>query len=278
MNKLKITKSINYIENSYKQKIEDYFLSVYPKNHLISHGLEHHRRVWANAKELINNSTVSEETNNKKYIFNIIIASYFHDSGMAKDPGTRHGVLGRKFCTEFLNTHNLIIPEFKDALEAIEYHDDKDYINHPADNKVLDILSIADDLDAFGITGIFRYTEIYLKRGISFQDIGWMIIKNAESRFENLEKRSLLPPEFKLKHKERYDYLVGFFREYNARLDSYNFSSHHPSGHCGVIQILANCDIHIYSNDYKKYSKDPFISWFFEGLSSEFDPVRFKKE
>ena len=32
-------------------------------------------------------------------------------------------------------------------------------------NELLTILSVADDLDAFGFSGIFRYSEIYLIRG-----------------------------------------------------------------------------------------------------------------
>ena len=32
------------------------------------------------------------------------------------------------------------------------------------------ILSVADDLDAFGFTGIYRYLEIYLTRGINPED------------------------------------------------------------------------------------------------------------
>jgi hypothetical protein len=274
MNNIEITESINSIERSHKQHIEDFFLSVYPNNHLISHGLEHHRRVWAYAKEVIMNSTISKEISNNNFLSNIFLACYFHDIGMSIDPGIRHGWLGRKLCTEFLNSSSFIIAEFKDAIEAIEYHDDKNYLAHPEDNKVLDFLSVADDLDAFGITGIYRYSEIYLKRGISFQDIGWMIIKNAESRFANLENRIGLSPEFILKHKARYNDLINFFNEFNTKVISYNFSSHSPSGHCGIIQILAKNDVNIYSKFYEKYSKDPFISWFFEGLSSELDPVR----
>jgi hypothetical protein len=32
---------------------------------------------------------------------------------------------------------------------------------------MLTILSVADDLDAFGYIGIYRYIEIYLERGIN---------------------------------------------------------------------------------------------------------------
>ena len=37
---------------------------------------------------------------------------------------------------------------------------------------LLTILSVADDLDAFGFIGIYRYSEIYLTRGIDPEKIG----------------------------------------------------------------------------------------------------------
>lgn len=269
MNKVQITDTVNIIEKSNKEQIENFFLSVYPLSHLVSHGLGHHRRVWEYAKELLTISAIPEDCIDKKFILNTIIACYFHDIGMAEEPGTSHGVPGKKLCAEFLTANNMNIAVFKDALEAIGHHDDKEYLTHPVDNKVLDILSTADDLDAFGITGIYRYTEIYLKRGISFQDIGRMIIKNAVSRFENLEKRIKLPPEYILIQRERCNYLLDFFREYNKLLDSCDFTSSSPSGHCGIIQLLAENDISDLANNPEKYTKDRFIISFFSHLHLE---------
>jgi len=269
MNNIQITDTVNSIEKSLKLKIETFFLTVYPLSHLVSHGLRHHHRVWEYAKELLMNSAIPAESIDKRFIFNIIIACYFHDIGMAEYPGTKHGALGRKLCTEFLERYNMSVNEFKVALEAIEYHDDKEYLAHPKNNQVLDILSAADDLDAFGITGIYRYTEIYLKRGVALRDIGSMILKNAELRFENLGKRIGLSPETILKHSSRYNYLIDFFRQYNKGVNSYNFSSASPSGHCGIIQMLANNYINEYSNSPEIYSKDPFITDFFVQLHSE---------
>lgn len=274
MTKYYLHKSIQAVEKSLKQSIETFFLSAYPSSHLVSHGLEHHRRVWKYAKDLIMNTQLMKEAGDIMFIYNALIACYFHDIGMAEDPGTKHGSLGKKLCTDFLNMHNLNVSGFRIALEAIEYHDDKEYIFHPGDNKVLEILSVADDLDAFGITGIYRYTEIYLKRGISFGDIGFMIIKNALSRFENLEKRSWLSEEFLRRHRDRYNYLIDFFREYNSQLDSYNFSSANPSGPCGIIQILSESDDRNYLNNNELYSKDQFISNFFIQLNAENEIIR----
>jgi hypothetical protein len=274
MNNVQITDTVNSIEKSHMEQIEDFFLSVYPLSQLVSHGLGHHRRVWEYAKVLLPISAIPDDCIDKKFILNTIIACYFHDIGMAEDTGMRHGELSSKICTEFLAESNLNISEFKVALEAIEYHDDKEYLAHPEDNKVLDILSVADDLDAFGITGIYRYVEIYLKRGISFADIGSVIIKNARSRFENLEKRTGLPGEFIRTQRVRYDYLIDFFREYNRQVKTYNFSSANPSGNCGIIQILSDYDAIEYLNNMEIYSKDHFITNFFIQLNAENEPNR----
>ena len=274
MNKVQITYTLRSIEKSHKEQIENFFLTVYPLNHLFSHGLGHHRRVWENAKELILNSAIPSENIDRIFILNTITACYFHDIGMAKDQGTRHGALGRRICTEFLERNKMRVNDFEVALEAIEFHDDKEYLTHPEDNKVLDILSLADDIDAFGITGIYRYTEIYLKRGIALMDIGTLIIKNARSRFQNLEKRSGLPGEFLLRQRVRYDYLIDFFREYNTQINSYNFSSAYPSGHCGIIQILAESNSTKYQRNPELYSKDQFITNFFINLNAEDELIR----
>ena len=273
MNYLQIADTVNSIEKSYKELIENYFLTVYPLNHLVSHGLIHHRRVWENVKELIMSSAIPTESIDRKFILNTITACYFHDIGMAEDPGIRHGALGRKICTEFLARNNMTIKEFKLALEAIEYHDDKEYLTHPEDNKVLDILSVADDLDAFGICGVYRYTEIYIKRGVLLRDIGTMIINNARSRFENLEKRQGLSVDFILRQRVRYDYLINFFSEYNKQLNSYNFSSAHPSGFCGIIQILAESDAPGIQHNIEISTKDQFITNFFKQLKAENETI-----
>ena len=100
-----------------------------------------------------------------------------HDIGMSVDPGVKHGKHSRNLCLQFLNKNNLPETDYRDALEAIEYHDNKDYISNSFKNYLLTVLSVSDDLDAFGITGIFRYSEIYLTRGIDPEKIGYLIRK-----------------------------------------------------------------------------------------------------
>ena len=77
--------------------------------------------------------------------------------------------------------------DYKDVLETIENHDNKDYPQAAEGiSALLNVLSVADDLDAFGFTGIYRYSEIYLARGINPLKLGNLIRENAAGRFENL--------------------------------------------------------------------------------------------
>ncbi len=270
MTKGNLYKTIQAVEKSHKQAIETFFLNTYPSNHLISHGLEHHRRVWEYAKEIIRDSDIKIRAE-KHFIEELIIACFFHDIGMAINHGINHGDTSRKKTIEFLETTGMNPADYIDALKAIEYHDDKEYIFQPGDNKVLEILSVADDLDAFGITGIYRYAEIYLKRGISFREIGSRINKNALFRFENIEKKTWLSVEFLQRQRERYNYLINFFRNYNSQLESYNFNSEKPAGPCGVIQILSGSDEPDFTKHTETYYNDLFISDFFIKLTAEKD-------
>ncbi|HBZ20410.1 MAG TPA: hypothetical protein DEO60_04715 [Bacteroidales bacterium] len=83
------------------------------------------------------------------------------------------------------------------------------------DNEVLKILSVADDLDAFGYIGIYRYLEIYIARNIRPEVIGEEIRKNALRRFQNFEIKYRNFPELIEKHRERFLILDDFFVRYN---------------------------------------------------------------
>ena len=144
-------------------------------------------------------------------------------------------------------------------------------MTHGIKNDLLTILSVSDDLDAFGITGVFRYTEIYLNRGIEPEKIGNLIRENAENRFLNFLKSFGSYNEIVEKHTNRFNILDEFFSKYNAKLASYQFGLSHPSGYCGVIELFDHMikrrielrEIYLESD---KYLVDPTIRWFFTEL------------
>jgi HD superfamily phosphodiesterase len=271
---MSITGTIESAEKQYKQILKDFFNSVYNAKSLSSHGIDHHRRVWNYSKELLELIPLKNIANTSQLASELIIASYLHDIGMSVDTGVKHGSYGRDLCMQFLIKNNLHRNDWQDVLEAIENHDNKDYARNASMNELLTILSIADDLDAFGYIGIFRYSEIYLTRGIDYKKTGYMIRENAEKRFDNFVKAFGSESEIVQKHKKRYHILDDFFSKYNEQIPSYHFGTENPSGFCGVIEIilfLMNKKLQIKDLFKKpnKFSNNSVILWYFAELEKE---------
>jgi len=102
--------------------------------------------------------------------------------------------------------------DYQDLLSAIENHDNKDYDDPGNNDLLLTILSVADDLDAFGETGISRYLEIYQERGVEKFMVGQAIRENARKRFKNFERLYRKYPELIEKHRKRFLILDTFFK------------------------------------------------------------------
>lgn len=213
---MNLTRSIEFAEKKYRQLLEEFFNDKWGSSTLYSHDIDHHRRVWHYAKELLN--YISSDVKNNEPLFpqKLLIACYLHDLGMSVDPEVRHGIHSRELCRLFLLKNNLAESVFGDVLDAVEHHDDKEYKTQGFNNnEILKILSVADDLDAFGYTGIYRYLEIYIARNIRPEVIGYEIRKNALGRFQNFELKYGNFPELIEKHRKRFLILYDFFACYN---------------------------------------------------------------
>jgi HD superfamily phosphodiesterase len=266
--------SIESAEKTYKQILENFFISVYTEKILSSHGIGHHRRVWNYAKDLIRLTPLKNIGQISHLPAEAIISCYLHDIGMAVDRGVKHGKCSRELCKRFFSENNIPENKYLDVLEAIENHDNKDYISNANRNELLTILSVADDLDAFGLAGVFRYTEIYLAREIGYDKIGYKIRENAQKRYDNFIKMYGSDDEMVMKHWERYNLLDIFFTKYNDQLPSYHFGTNQPSGFCGVIEIINsimknNLPIEDFYNEPNKHTSDPLILWYLAELKSE---------
>ncbi len=163
---------------------------------LPSHDHLHHARVWSHARSLLLlldrsgikiPDTLPEE---------LMIAVFFHDTGLIRTPGEQHGKESRKFCEDFFSEQASGLPTGKSLdriLYAIEHHDDKSLntsstrIRPGMFPELLSLLSASDDMDAFGIMGIYRYAEIYLLRGIHPEQLPGSVTLNVRNRFENLQ-------------------------------------------------------------------------------------------
>ena len=270
---MELSQLIVSAEKKYKNKLEDFFSDLHISTNLSSHGIDHHKRVWSYGKELLNQPEIGKVICESSFAEKLIIACYLHDAGMSVDPGPSHGVQSRIICGQFLKMYNLPENIFIDVLDAIENHDNKDYSSYQS-GPLLAILSVADDLDAFGFTGVFRYLEIYLTRNKPIGDLGHLIIENVGRRYNNFvwtfgQNRDLIK-----KHGGRYQTIVSFFNDYNKQCNNYQFDTQNPSGFCGVAEMIKysiehNMTLPGLFSRLDELTDDKILKWYFSELGNE---------
>jgi hypothetical protein len=272
-----VAEKIYSSEVKHKLLLEQYFCNVFPFSYLPSHDLDHHKRVWNNAKKLLHHLTLHGYSFSQTFTDNLIVACYLHDSGLVVNQGPDHGLEGRILCEEFLRKNNLIPDDYLEALKAIENHDNKEYRIITRPDEMLAILSVSDDMDAFGFAGIYRYIEIYLQRKVPLHELCNLISENATDRFRNLIVNYRMLDEFLEWEIKRYEILKSFCDEYNNQASSYNFGSNEIRGYCGIAEII-NKSIaeHIplfkaFSTGGKEY--DSVIMWYFNELKIELSDI-----
>ena len=208
--------AISKAEQQWLKPITSHLLSVYGRVHLPSHDPSHHLRVWAYCKELMHQLVVHEVTLGFT-AEQALIASLFHDVGLTVDTSEFHGYQSRLLCEQFFsNNHQQPIEGLEEILYAIEHHDDKRFKNADSMHGPIDLvtlISTADDLDAFGLVGVFRYLEIYALRGIAIEDIPQKVLVNLGNRFANFEQSFGYIPAMLNKHNSRYGITRVFFEE-----------------------------------------------------------------
>jgi hypothetical protein len=196
---------------------------------------------------------------------------------MSIEPGPGHGMKSRELCMQFLNKYNLHEKDYEDVLDTIGNHDNKDYTSKRGSNDLLKLLSVADDLDAFSFVGIYRYSEIYLIRGINPNQLGNLILENAGNRFKNFRDIYGAQNFYVQFHQKRYEILKNFFLQYNKQSDTYNFLTNEPEGYCGVIQLLIllirnKLTLEELFTVARTFEADTIIGPFMIGLRSELSP------
>jgi hypothetical protein len=183
---------IREVEEQWLLPLFNHCYNLFSGVFLPSHDHLHHYRVWGHAKNLMlmlaeYGCRVSTDLPQK-----LILAVFFHDTGLTCTTAEKHGMESKRLCEEFFRKGDHPPPSgFPEILEAIEHHDDKSptmnsLLGHP-DQWVLQLLGTSDDLDAFGYIGIYRYAEIYLFRNINQKELPVRILENLNNRFNNLK-------------------------------------------------------------------------------------------
>ena len=240
-------------ENKYLPLLFDYCRSLFNGNRLPSHNHLHHYRVWQYAKDLLLGLSYEGRQLSTIEISLLMLAVFFHDTGLTKTLDEDHGLESRKICEKFLiDNPGAFSFKVDEALKAIERHDKKQmYVKNSGDREMdlLKILSVCDDTDAFGSIGILRYAEIYILRGISINILGTRVLKNMNYRIGLLISQKWIPGPYLKKHSDRFRYAYDFYEKMklpdsdpcfkNCRniLDSY--MSEVYSGKSGIMQFAS---------------------------------------
>lgn len=156
------------------------------------HGMRHVRDLLARAADLTNRIDADKMIN-----WCILAAAVcFHDLGSARE---NHGAKGAALAREVLATaKSMAQSEIERVEEAIRFHQDRS--DDGADRRAAagleaQILYDADQLEAFGVKGVYRYIAVWTQRCSPVDSI----LEDAQSRFKSLtfdETRELASVDF----------------------------------------------------------------------------------
>ncbi len=243
---------------------------------LPSHDHSHHMRVWNLGKSILRELSTFNPRCNYPLVEGVLIATFFHDLGMIYSTREDHGKLGSDLCHSWFSKWDKALPErFQEIVRAIELHDQKNLQIYASFSReyppeILGILSVADDLEALGTIGIYRYAEIYLQRGIPLEELGERILENAATRFENLSAGCKLCPSIIEPYRKQFEELCHFFKQYGLQIAKTTEPALVFSGQLGVINYIRTGGLDQKARD----PEDKVIRDYFKKLEYELDQAR----
>jgi HD superfamily phosphodiesterase len=184
---------------------------------LPSHDHTHHLRVWYFARDLLTALSAAGCRIDQNLVEKTLISVLFHDTGMTATIEPSHGIESRLICEKYFSEKGGIDRSSLDEiLEAVEMHDDKQYAEKMQGINTYTILTVADDLDAYGAIGVYRYYEIYLLRGIEKKEIPGKAIDNINTRFSFMERSFGFLDTFIRKHEARKKRTINYFEQFSS--------------------------------------------------------------
>lgn len=240
---------IDRVEEQWLAALNAHARDLFSGTFLPSHDHTHHLRTWNLATYLLRELARSGVPLDEGLVEGLIIAVWFHDAGMVVTREKEHGRISRELCASFFREQKLQRPErFGEVLDAIERHDIKDdrtcfgiTPDEPPD--LLTLLSLADDLEALGVIGVYRYAEIYLARGMEMKELGVNVLGNAASRFGHLSESCAVCPQIIRNYHREYRYLVSFYEGYNRQLLMEKQPGGARTGYLGVVNAIRRLSV-----------------------------------
>lgn len=255
---------------------------------LPSHDHFHHLRVWKNARFLLSQLIDKKVYADYTFIESLLIASLFHDTGMIKTHDESHGKESKEICQRyFLKSEKPA--GFLSILEAVEKHDDKSYkgagqLISKSNPNLIAALGICDDLDAFGYIGIYRFSEIYLMRGIPMEDLGLKIIANLSGRFRHFIANCTGMDKMITTYLPLHTETENFFRYYNLQIrKTEQGEQNQNTGAVAVIKqiyrhsLMGAGGIQEVCESVLKTEKDPYVTGYFSKLNGLVNPENYKE-
>ena len=235
---------INPVAEISRQPLIAHTRNLFSSTFLPSHDLNHHLRTWDIAKSLLTDLAAFNKKVTEDFVEGVMIAIFFHDVGMTKTRSSRHGKRSRDLYEEWIAAGAHPKPARHPAISrAIELHDRKEevlFVEFPLHEEpdLLTLVNVADDLDALGIVGIYRYAEIYLHRHVSLPTLGIRVLENVSLRFNTFSKMTALFPAIKNAYQPGYREIITFYDRYNQQVLAETDPSDCFSGHLGVINYI----------------------------------------
>lgn len=240
---------INKVEENWRKPLITHTRNLFTSTFLPSHDLNHHLRTWDIAKSLLKELGTYNNQLTGEFVEGVMIAIFFHDAGMTKTRSSQHGKRSRELYEEWVAAGNHPKPvRHPDIARAIELHDRKEedlFVEFPLHEEpdLLTLVNVADDLDALGIVGIYRYAEIYLHRHVSLPTLGIRVLENVSLRFNTFSKVTALFPAIKNAYQPGYREIITFYDRYNQQVLAETDPSDCFSGHLGVINYISQFSV-----------------------------------
>jgi HD superfamily phosphodiesterase len=272
-------------ENKWLRSLTVSLEGIFGEEVIHSHDDTHHLRVWGYGKELLMALEAAGNPVRATDAENLLITCMLHDAGLSTTTDKEHGKAGAIIAGKLLSEAGWQAKEMEPILYAIEHHEDKSYLKNrrlydQGELQLLTALNIADDLDAMGKAGVYRYAEIYLMRGIAMEDLGLQIISNLSTRYGNFMKHCGRLPAMVMKHSPRHHATETFFRNYNYQLRKITAGDNTAEGGpVGVIRIIYRFVLsgNTFINELfgsARQNPDPFVQNFFKELQDELQVSR----
>lgn len=269
---------IKNAESKWQKNLQSHCREIFKDTHLPSHDEMHHTRVWLHARELLMQLAKTGAVFNEKTIEKLIIAVYFHDTGMAATMLKDHGKISRKIAKDYLKDKNISPSELEEILDAVEHHDDKEYKTSSTGKPEFTLqllLNISDDLDALSFMGAYRYTEIYLLRNTAVRDLSDVILENLQKRFQHMKNCLEFSPNYLKAQNLRHQTTRNFFKDLSFQIKQIGDDLTTYNGPIGIVNFIKELmlDQRLNVNDACKQALliagDFYVTNFFEKVEKE---------